>query len=475
MNHPLAIILPPLLLILLSLKQPRLARPLSLLTSLSTALYAAWLISNPSETLWTLVDTFGVILRTSPRAAWLLLTNALVCTAVALDCRPPDTPPFFHTLLITLHTGINAAFLCGDLFSLYVALELTTITAGLLIGHPLKAGSVWNAFRYLFISNIAMLFYLVGVVLVYEATLSFAISGVPQSPPVASALIISGLLVKGGVFIPGLWLPFAHSEAEAPVSALLSGVLVKIAVFPLMTMALLCPAIDTTVRWIGTASALLGVCLALFETDAKRLLAFSTISQVGVILSAPVAGAFYAFSHGLAKCCLFLSAGKLPSRDLDTLRAKGMDRRLWSGIAIACLSISGMPLLGGYAGKSALFGHLSAAQAPVMTAAAVGTALILAKLLFLPGAAAPPGARRQRMMPLLPLLAGLLFFGLSTDLTAMKEMLKAALIIAAGWGAHLLVFRHIRFRLSRRLEQVHHLIGMMAVVLLILMIVREAA
>ncbi len=475
MTHPLTIILTPLLLCMLSMMRPRSAGLLSLPACLPTAAYAAWLFHQDSTTAWVLVDAFGVMLKTDTRTAWLLLTNALVSAAVVLDLRRRnDASPFLHTLIITLHAGINAAFICADLFSLYVALELTTITAGLLIGHPLKSGSVWNAFRYLFVSNIAMLFYLIGVVLVYESTLSFAIDGVSHSPPVASALLITGLLVKGGVFIPGLWLPFAHSEAEAPVSALLSGVLVKIAIFPLMTIALHSPETGTILRWIGIASSLFGVCFAIFETDVKRLLAFSTISQVGVMLAAPVAGAFYAFAHGIAKACLFLSAGKLPAREIGVLKTIGVDRRLRAIMTVAVLSLSGAPFLAGYVAKTELFRHLTHLHAPWMTAGAVGTALILAKLIFLPAPAASP-SKPAPVLPVLPLLAGMLVFGITPDAVTMKEIGKALFIILTGWGLYGLIFRRVSIQISRRAEDFRHLIGAMVILLWVLIILQEAA
>lgn len=475
MIHPLVVILPPLVLTLIGLMRPALAKASSLIVCLPTALYAGGLLANPAVETWVLVDSFGVILRTSREAAWFLLTHAVVAGAVSIYCGGASFSPFFHAMLTVLHAGINAAFLAADLFSLYVALELTTITASILIGYPMRPRSIWNAFRYLFVSNIAMLFYLTGAILVYEATLSFGIDGVYQSPRVASALLMIGLMVKAGVFIPGIWLPFAHSEAEAPVSALLSGVLVKIAVFPLLTMASLSPDMNHLVRCVGVAGALFGVAFALLETDAKRLLAFSTISQVGVILAAPAAGPFYACAHGLAKSCLFLGAGRLPYRDIPTLKTVGLRLDLRLFLTLSCLSIAGAPLLAGYAAKAWSFELLAPWQKAWMAAGAVGTSAILAKLIFLPRPDKPgkPALDRRSLVAMSLPLAGLVAFGWVPDLFTLAELQKAAVILLSGWALHLVILNRLRVRLPREPERLHHLIGMTTVVLLLLMVWRE--
>jgi multicomponent Na+:H+ antiporter subunit D len=101
---------------------------------------------------------------------------------------------------------------------------------------------------------------------------------------------------------------------------MLSGVVVKAGVFPLARCALMMESVDPIVRLFGVGTALLGVSYAMFEKDAKRMLAFHTISQVGFILAAPEVGGFYALTHGLVKSSLFLIAGNLPSRNLKELK-----------------------------------------------------------------------------------------------------------------------------------------------------------
>ncbi|NEQ83644.1 MAG: cation:proton antiporter, partial [Moorea sp. SIO2I5] len=217
-----------------------------------------------------LLDNFGVTLLVDQLSAFFILTNGLVTAAVILYCWQSGKTAFFYTQTIILHGSVNAVFICADLISLYVALEVISIAAFLLIAYPRTDRSIWVALRYLFVSNTAMLLYLVGAILVYKANNSFAFEGLRGAPPEALALIFLGLLVKGGIFVSGLWLPLTHSESQSPVSALLSGVVIKTGVFPLLRCALIVEELDPIVRIFGVGTALLGITYALFEKDTKR-------------------------------------------------------------------------------------------------------------------------------------------------------------------------------------------------------------
>jgi multicomponent Na+:H+ antiporter subunit D len=298
--------------------------------------YALQLFVTQSPLTLQLLDNFGVTLIVDQLSGYFILTNALVTTAVILYCWRTDKTAFFYTQVVILHGSVNAAFLCADFISLYVALEVSGIAAFLLIAYPRTNRSIWVALRYLFISNTAMLFYLVGAVLAYQTNHSFSFASLRGAPPEALALIFLGLLVKGGIFVSGLWLPLTHSESETPVSAMLSGVVVKAGVYPLVRCALMVDELDPLIRIFGVGTALLGVFYAVFEKDTKRMLAFHTISQLGFILAAPAVGGFYALTHGLVKSVLFLIAGALPSRNFKELQHSRSIQRsglLWSSPA----------------------------------------------------------------------------------------------------------------------------------------------
>ncbi|MGB7444988.1 MAG: cation:proton antiporter [Coleofasciculaceae cyanobacterium] len=447
---------------------PKLDRYFALGVALVSAGYALRLFFEGSPLKLQLLDSFGVILVADQLSSYFILTNALVTTAVILYCWRSDKTAFFYTQTIILHGSVNAVFICADFISLYVALEVISIAAFLLIAYPRTDRSIWVALRYLFISNTAMLFYLVGAVLVYQANHSFAFAGLRGAPTEALALIFMGLLTKGGIFVSGLWLPLTHSESETPVSALLSGVVVKTGVFPLVRFALMLDEIDPIVRLFGVGTALLGVLYAIFEHDTKRTLALSTISQLGFILAAPEVGGFYALTHGLAKSLLFLVAGNLPSRSFKKLQDEPIHTPLWIALVIASLSISGFPLLCGFGAKTLTLKNLLPWQVILMNLGVFGTATVYAKFIFL-----PHGRRedvRLRFWPTVILLVSALIIanGVYYEAYTIASITKALAIIGLGWLAYFLIFKRFVLKLPRFLEQLEHLIGVMSLMLILL-------
>jgi multicomponent Na+:H+ antiporter subunit D len=453
---------------------PQLDRVLTLAVTLVSMAYAAALFLQAAPLDLHLLDTAGVTLLADRLSGFFLLTNALVTAAVILYCWHQGKTSFFYIQTILLHGSLNAAFICADLISLYVALEVIGITAFLLIAYPRSDRSLWVALRYLFISNTAMLFYLIGAALVYQAQQTFAFTGLRGAPVEAQALVIFGLLVKGGIFVSGLWLPQTHSEAESQVSALLSGVVVKAGVFPLVRLALLVDSLDPVVRLFGVAAAVLGVLYALTETDTKRVLACSTLSQVGWIMAIPEAAGFYALAHGLGKAALFLVVGQLPSRDLGVLRQRGIDTALWLPLTLGSLSIAGFPFFAGFSAKMLTLKQGLPWQVVVLNGAAVGTAILYAKFVFLPhrpdGKANRWAAQPGLGMALILLLGALLIANLVyLDAYALGNVVKALTIVGLGCLIHWLGMQRVSLSLPRTLERFDHLLGSMSVVLLVLL------
>lgn len=449
---------------------PRFDRIFSLGVAIASTIYALWLFTQPALTL-QLLDNFGVTLLLDPLSGFFILTNALVTAAVILYCWNSGKTAFFYMQIIILHGSVNAAFACTDFISLYVALEVIGIAAFLLIAYPRTDRAIWVGLRYLFTSNVAMLFYLVGAVLVYKATHSFAFAGLPKAPPEALALIFLGLLVKGGIFVSGLWLPLTHSESETPVSAMLSGAVVKAGVLPLVRCALLVPEVDPLIRGLGVGTALLGVGYAVFEKDTKRMLAFHTVSQLGFILAAPEVGGFYALTHGLVKSALFLIAGVLPSRNLKELQHQPIHTPIWIALVIASFSISGFPLLSGFGAKVLTMKSLLPWQVIGMNIAALGTAISFAKLIFLPHQKQEKQGKIQPgFWAAIALLIGGLFLANIAyyEAYSFENIVKPLATIALGWLAYFLIFRRTTVKLPRLLEQFDHLIGVMSLTLILL-------
>ncbi|WP_299484841.1 cation:proton antiporter [Acaryochloris sp. IP29b_bin.137] len=448
---------------------PKVDRYLALAMTLVSASYAARVLMESAPLMVELMDNFGVTLQIDNLSGYFILTNALVTAAVICYCWGTGKSAFFYTQTIILHGSVNAVFICADFISLYVALEVIGIAAFLLVSYPRTNRAIWVALRYLFISNTAMLFYLVGAVLVYQANNSFAFTGLEKAPPEALALIFLGLLTKGGIFVSGLWLPLTHSESETPVSALLSGVVVKTGVFPLARMALMVDAVAPVITLFGIGTAFLGISLALFEQDTKRLLAQSTISQLGFILAAPAVGGFYALTHGLVKATLFLTAGTLPSRDFQELHKQPIPRSLWLVLVMASCSISGIPLWAGFASKALTLKSLLPWQMLALNIATVGTVATFAKFIFLPHQRGSKAIRPGYWVAVLLLLGGLLAAnGAYYQAYTVANIGKALAKVAIGWLVYWLVIRRVVLKLPRVQEQLEHLIGGMSLMLVLL-------
>jgi multicomponent Na+:H+ antiporter subunit D len=450
---------------------PKLDRYLAIFAAITSAGYALQLITSQLSIELLLLDNFGVTLLIDSLSGYFILTNALVTAAVIFYCWQTEKTAFFYGQLIILHGSLNAAFACTDFISLYVALEVSGIAAALLIAYPRTDRSIWVALRYLLVSNVGMLFYLVGAVLVYKAHHSFTFAGLRGAPPEALALIFMGLMTKGGVFVSGLWLPMTHSESETPVSAMLSGIVVKAGVYPLVRCALILDEIDPIIRVFGVGTAVLGVSYAVFEKDTKRMLAFHTVSQLGFMLAAPQVSGFYALTHGLVKSALFMLAGALPSRNFKELQQQPIDRTLWILLVIAGFSISGFPLLSGFGAKVLTMKNLLPWQEITMNLVAVGTAISFAKFIFLPH---QPGVNTKPIKLGFWLAIGLLIGGLVVanvvyfEAYDAKNTIKAIAIIAVGWLAYLTIFRRTSLKLPRMFEQFDDLIGVMTLVSILL-------
>ncbi|MBE9093142.1 cation:proton antiporter [Tychonema sp. LEGE 07203] len=447
---------------------PKLDKYLALGVTFVSAGYALLLFRESSPLTLKLLDNFGIELVADNLSAYFILTNALVTAAVIVYCWHSGKTAFFYSMMIILHGSTNAPFVCADFVSLYVALEVSGIAAFLLIAYPRTDRSLWVGLRYLFISNTAMLFYLVGAVLVYQTHNSFGFEGLNGAPPEALALIFLGLLVKGGIFVSGLWLPLTHSESETPVSALLSGIVIKASILPLLRCALISDDINHIVKILGIATTFMGTGYAIFEKDTKRILALSTISQLGFVLAAPAVGGFYALTHGLAKSIMFLTVGSLPSRNIKELQSKPMDPKIWIVLVIASLSISGFPLLAGFGAKALTLKNLAPWQVIPMNIAAVGTAIVYARFIFLPRKE-PQEIKIGLWQAVILLISGLIIANaVYLDAYTIENTIKALGAIGIGWLIYVLVIKRLAIALPRVAEQFDHLIGVMTLSLIVL-------
>jgi len=210
----------------------------------------------------------------------------------------------------------------------------------------------------------------------------------------------------------------------------------------------------------------MGVGYAVFEKDAKRMLAFHTISQLGFVLAAPQVGGFYALTHGLVKSALFLIAGNLPSRNLKELKQMPIATPVWVALVMASLSISGFPLLSGFGAKVLTMKNLLSWQAIGMNIAALGTAISFAKFIFLPRGGAG-GMTKPGFWAAMGLLLGglVLANGIYFDAYTVANTIKPLLTIVLGWSIYWLIVQNIPFNLPGGPEHFEHRVGGMSLIL----------
>ena len=345
--------------------------------------------------------------RLSLDCSVLLLLLSFAITAYLW--RKRLKPYFFMLLHLALGSVLSLLF-TRDLFNMYVTLELLTLVSFLLVGYEKKARQIWAALKYLVLASMGMGIYLLGVAVVYyhagtlnlERLSAGQLGGTGSGWVVlASSLLACGVAVKAGVFVFSLWLPSAHSEADPAVSALLSGLVIKMGAVVFFRLGDVFP-LSLPLLVLGAVSGILGALYAAFSTDLKRMLAFSTLSQVGLIVigigagtAAGMAGGIeYIVAHGLFKGLLFLAAGTaaraVGSSDVARLVASRRRIPVFARIAllVGTLGIVGMPPLAGFCGKGLLsVGSESIAVHVLLIAISVGTVVAFGKLvpLFVPG------------------------------------------------------------------------------------------
>jgi multicomponent Na+:H+ antiporter subunit D len=331
----------------------------------------------------------GIALRADGFSAVMLMTTGLIAPAAALYARgnfatPGDkekrAPLVFWTLLQGVQAGLSLLFLSGDLFNLYVGLELLTFAAVPLVCLDGRPETIAAALRYLLFALFGSVFYLLGVALLYGAygALDIAILSerIRPEPAVwlAAGLMTAGLLAKTALFPLHLWLPPAHANAPAAASAVLSSLVVKGSFFVvvrlwfdvLAPLPLVVPG--AVLAGLGSAAILFGSVLALRQARLKLLIAYSTVAQIGYLfLMFPLAsgpwaadafsgGIMQAMSHAFAKAAMFLSAGLVAeSLGHDRIAGLGGAARAmpvtFLALGLGGLSLMGLPPSGGFAAK----------------------------------------------------------------------------------------------------------------------------
>jgi multicomponent Na+:H+ antiporter subunit D len=312
-------------------------------------------------------------------SAPLVLMTALFFSATYIfSSRADYLDKTFIFIFLMLESALFGVFLSGDLFNIYVIMELGMLAIAILIMYKKDQQAIYNATLYIMMNFIAMAFMMLGIAYVYRITGVLDLAVMEQRIAalqdkrvmiVPFAMIMTAVALKSALLPLFSWLPKAHGAPSAPsiVSAVLSGVQVKVGVYLLVRLgAVFAPAIDGRpfFMWLGFLTSVAGFLLAIAQKDIKLILAYHTISQVGLIvmglhLGSPVAfwGAMYhVINHALFKGLLFLSAGVIidvyGTRNYSSIR--GVLRRMpVIGIATlaAVFGITGAPFFNGSISK----------------------------------------------------------------------------------------------------------------------------
>jgi hydrogenase-4 component F len=376
------------------------------------------------------VRAFGGLVVVDALGAWVLAIVVIVAAIAGAGSRAhlvheqdagtlrPRDAGRYYALLLLFAAGLAAVPLLDNLGLLWVSIEATTIVSALLVGFARTPASIEAAWKYLILGSIGIGFALLGTLLLYASSLGVLgetsdaldwtrIAGV--APSLDPSLVRLGFLfalagygTKAGLVPFHTWLPDAHSEAPSPVSALLSGAALAVALyalarFHLITTATLGPDFSSTLL---VAFGLLSLAVALpflvAQGDLKRLLAYSSIEHMGLAALALGFGgqlallgfALHLVSHGLAKSTGFLAAGRLVaergSRRIGRL-AGSLARSPGSGRAllVSTLILGGVPPSGMFVAEIAiLFGGVQTGWGIAAGAAAIILAVAVAAMLF---------------------------------------------------------------------------------------------
>ena len=288
------------------------------------------------------LTALGGQLRADALSAFMLIvvgSVGLTATWGGLDRDPAADLGRQYAVLIVLFLGaMSLAVLADNLGVLWVAVEATTIATAFLVGHHRTRRSLEAAWKYVVLASVGVAIAFLGIVLLYaatraagDATLSW--STLHAAPPaldpslvkVAAALAILGFATTAGLAPMHSWLPDAHSQAPAPVSGLMSGVLLSVAFYAILRVqAIARPVIGMgLMRGLLVAAGLLSLAVAgalvLRQRDLKRMLAYSSIEHMGLLalaaaIDSPLAIAaalLHILGHGLAKSSTFVVSGRI--------------------------------------------------------------------------------------------------------------------------------------------------------------------
>jgi multicomponent Na+:H+ antiporter subunit D len=421
---------------------------------------------------------WGIEYRIDMLAALVILVIAIIGAVVMPYARRSVIKELddehigaFYTCYLLCLTGLLGIVVTGDAFNLFVFLEISSLSSYVLISLGRDRRALTAAFQYLVMGTIGATFILIGVGLMYMMTGTLNMADLAQRLPavndtrtvrVAFAFVTVGVSIKLALFPLHIWLPNAYTYAPSVVSIFLAATATKVGVYVLLRLFFTVFGIQFSfddmhvgdiVVWLAIAAVLTGSLVAIFQDNLKRMLAYSSVAQIGYIVlgialatgAGVSAGIIYLFNHALIKGALFMALGgimlRLGSVELRDLH--GLLRQMpWTVAAIIAggLSLIGVPLTAGFISKWYLVvAALEGSYWPlafIVLASSLLTVIYVWRIVEATCFSAPgderPGLREAPLSMLLPtwlLIALNLYIGVDAGvLTGLADTAAAALV-----------------------------------------------
>ena len=424
---------------------------------------------------------WGIEYRIDLLGSYVLLIVTAIAALVISFARlsveheiPPQQIAHFYAALLLALAGLAGITSTGDAFNLFVFLEISALSSYALISMGKDRRALNAAFQYLVMGTIGATFILIGIGFLYMMTGTLNMQDLAQRLPAVAdtrtvragfAFLTVGIGLKLALFPLHLWLPNAYAYAPSVVSALLAATATKVAVYAMLRFMFGIFGVEFAfgampLGFILIALGLLGILsaslVALFQDNVKRLLAYSSVAQIGYIAlgmglassTGVTAAMLHLFNHALMKGALFLALGAVAYRlgSVSLRDFAGLGRRMpWTmaAIVIGGLSLIGVPPTAGFVSKWYLvLGVLEQGLWPLAVLVLVGSLLALAYVwkivevaYFVPSpenAVQIKEAPLSMLLPIWVLVAANVYFGINTELTVGVAQQATTLLLGAG-------------------------------------------
>ena len=423
---------------------------------------------------------FGIEYRVDVVSAFVLTfvsgIGALVATYAPRSLSvelPPNQLARFWTMYLLALTGLLGIVITGDLFNVFVFLEVSALSSYALISLGRDRRALTASYQYLIMGSIGATFILIGIGLLYMMTgtlnmadMALRVADVETTRTVQAAFgfLTVGLCLKAALFPLHLWLPNAYTFAPSVVTAFLAATSTKVSIYVLLRffLGVFGPEFalkDMPLEWLllgmSTIAIVSASVVAVFQTNLKRLLAYSSVAQVGyMVLGISLAnvegltgGIVHLFNHALTKCALFMAAGcyflRIGSVHVDDLR--GIGKRMpvtTAAFVVGGLGLIGVPGTAGFVSKFYLvYGALQSGVWPVAILILASSLIAVAYVWRVvevayfdappEGSARPGEAPLSMLVPMWVAAGASLWFGVFTAGSAGIASRAAALLLGA--------------------------------------------